>query len=83
MTNATSTGTDSFPGISRRIIVIALVAAGFGLAVFGNAWGPLVFDWLPKSELGAWLELIVPFLPMLFIGLGAVVFAGFPSTRYT
>jgi hypothetical protein len=27
-----------------------------------------------RSEIGAWVELIVPFLPMVFIGLGAVLF---------
>jgi hypothetical protein len=29
---------------------------------------------LPDSEIGAWLELIVPFAPMAFIGFGAALF---------
>jgi hypothetical protein len=58
----------------RRIIAIALVLIGFYLAAFGNTWAPIAFELLEGSEIGAWLELIVPFLPMLFIGLGAALF---------
>ena len=59
---------------ARLLIAAALVLMGLYLAVFGNSWGPLVFELLPASEIGTWLELIVPFLPMAFIGFGAVLF---------
>ena len=58
----------------RLVFSVAMVLTGLYLMVFGNTWGPVVFDWLPDSETGAWLELVVPFLPMLFIGAGAVIY---------
>ena len=60
---------------ARTLIAVAMVSMGLYLAVFGNFWGPLVFELLPASEIGTWLELIVPFLPMVFIGFGAALFA--------
>jgi hypothetical protein len=56
-----------------------LVAAGLYLAAFGNSWGPIVFELLSQLAIGAWIELVAPFLPMLFIGLGAVLLT--PSPR--
>ncbi len=58
---------------ARLLIAMALILMGLYLAAFGNSWGPLVFELLPASETGAWLELIVPFLPMVFIGFGAAI----------
>ena len=60
--------------LAKPSIAVALVAAGLWLAAFGNAWAPGAFELLPTSEVGAWLELFVPFLPMLLIGLGAALF---------
>ena len=60
--------------LARLLIAAALVLMGLYLAVFGNSWGSLVFELLPASEIGTWLELIVPFLPMVFIGFGAALF---------
>lgn len=59
----------------KLLAATALATAGFALAVFGDAWAPLAFELLPDSQLGAWLELVVPLLPMLFIGGGAVLLA--------
>jgi hypothetical protein len=56
---------------------------GLYLAAFGNSWVPLVLELLPASEFGAWLELIVPFLPMLFIGFGAALFTAHRQARKT
>ena len=74
MTIANPSDNNSILKVSRLLIAVALVLTGLYLAVFGNSWGPLVFALLPDSELGAWVELIVPFLPMAFIGLGAAIF---------
>jgi len=63
---------------ARLLIAVALLLMGLYLAVFGNSWRPLVFELLPASEIGAWLELIVPFLPMVCIGFAAALF---PSRR--
>lgn len=60
---------------ARLLIAVALVSTGLYLAVFGNSWGPLIFELLSDSEFGTWLELIVPFLPMVFIGIGAALFS--------
>lgn len=62
--------------LAKPAFAAALVATGLWLAAFGNAWAPGAFALLPASELGAWLELGVPFLPMLPIGLGAALLVG-------
>ena len=59
---------------AKQFIAVALVSAGLYLAAFGNAWGPRIFELLSDSELGGWVGLIVPFAPMVFIGLGATLF---------
>ena len=61
----------------RSALAVLLTLAGLALFMFGNAWAPSVLAFLPDSPVGYWLELLVPFLPMLFIGGGALVFAGF------
>ena len=75
MTTANHHGSKSVLDFARRLIAAALVLTGLYLAVFGNTWAPPVFELLACSEIGAWLELTVPFLPMVFIGLGAALFA--------
>lgn len=60
--------------LAKPLIAAAMVLIGLYLAAFGNSWGPRVFELLPASEIGSWLELIVPFLPMVFIGFGAALF---------
>ena len=52
-----------------------MVLLGAYLLVFGNAWAPLVFELLAGSAFGAWVELLVPLLPMVFIGGGAALIA--------
>lgn len=59
----------------KLLAAAALATAGFALAVFGDAWAPVAFELLSDSQLGAWLELVVPLLPMLFIGGGAALLA--------
>jgi len=74
MTTANHHGSNSVLEFARRLIAAALVLTGLYLAVFGSTWAPPVFELLAGSEIGAWLELIVPFLPMVFIGFGAALF---------
>ncbi len=59
---------------AKPSIAAALVLAGLYLIAFGNSWAPIAFALLPETELGTWLELLVPFLPMPFVGLGAALF---------
>jgi len=59
---------------AKWLIAVAMILTGLCLAVFGNTWGPIVFELLEGSDIGAWTELIVPFLPMVFIGFGAALF---------
>ncbi len=61
--------------IAKPLIAVVMVLTGLYVVVFGNSWAPIAFELLAGSEIGAWLELVVPFLPMVFIGLGAVLFA--------
>ncbi len=60
---------------AKPIVAIVLLLTGLYLVVFGNAWAPFAFELLEGSEAGAWLELLVPFLPMLIIASGAALFA--------
>ncbi len=75
MTTTNQSGSKSVLEVARRLLAAALALAGLYLAAFGNAWAPLAFELLGGSEIGAWLELIAPFLPMGFIGLGVFLFA--------
>jgi len=58
--------------IVRRAVAATAIVFGLALFVFGSWWSPFVLELLSGSRLGSWLELIVPFLPMLFVGLGAM-----------
>lgn len=60
--------------IPGTIAATVLAATGLCLFVFGGAWAPITLELLPDTEAGFWAELVVPFLPMVFIGLAAVVF---------
>ncbi|MFQ5548888.1 MAG: hypothetical protein ACE5FV_11395 [Woeseia sp.] len=60
--------------LATSLTAVAMIVSGLYLMVFGNAWGPRAFELLPDTEFGFWVELIVPFLPMVFIGLGAALF---------
>ena len=62
------------PGHAKKLSAAAMVLAGLYLITFGSTWGPWLFERLETTEFGLWLRLIVPFLPMLFIGLGAALF---------
>jgi hypothetical protein len=65
MAIANQSDSNSILEAARLFIAVALVLIGLYLATFGNSWAPIVLELLPASELGAWLELIVPFLPMV------------------
>jgi len=83
MAIANQSDSNSILEAARLLIAAALVLTGLYLAAFGNSWAPIVLELLPASELGAWLELIVPFLPMVFIGFGAALFASHRRFRKT
>lgn len=61
--------------IAKLLVSLALILTGLYMAVFGNTWGPFLFERLETTEAGTWVTLIVPFLPMVFIGMGATLFA--------
>ena len=60
---------------AKWCVAITLVVTGGYLLVFGNSWAAFVFELLSGSTLGVWVELIVPLLPMVFIGGGAALIA--------
>ena len=74
MSATNQSGSNSALEFARRLIAAGMILAGLYLAAFGNAWAPIVLGWLSGSAIGAWVELIVPFLPMVFIGIGAALF---------
>jgi len=59
--------------IAKSLVSLALILTGLYMAVFGNTWGPFLFERLETTEAGTWVTLIVPFLPMVFIGMGAAL----------
>ena len=59
---------------AKQLVAIAMILTGLFMVVFGSVWGSVVFELLAGSEIGAWLEHFVPFLPMAVIGLGAALF---------
>ncbi len=62
-----------------RLVAAAMILTGLLMVIFGNAWGAPVFELLAGSEIGLWLEHLVPFLPIAVIGSGAALF--FRATR--
>ena len=61
------------PDYAKQFVAVALVLTGMFMVVFGNSWAPLAFELMTGSEVGAWLEHFVPFLPMVIIGSGAAL----------
>jgi len=53
----------------------ALVLVGLYLFAFGDTWAPAALEFLPDTKAGMWIELVVPFIPMVFIACGAILFA--------
>ncbi len=58
----------------KQLLAVAMVMTGLLMVIFGSTWGSVVFELLADSEVGAWLEHFVPFLPMAIIGSGAALF---------
>lgn len=56
-----------------RIAAFALIAAGVILTVFGGSWAPAMLGFLAASKTGAWIELIVPFAPLVLIAFGVAL----------
>jgi hypothetical protein len=56
---------------ARLLIAVSLVMIGLYLTAFGKSWAPIAFELLEGSGIGAWLEIIVPFLTMAITGLRA------------
>ncbi len=57
----------------RVTVATSLILIGFGMFALGHTWAPRALDLLPDTPAGFWLELIVPFLPMAFVGAGALL----------
>ena len=57
----------------RTLFAALLVLVGLGLFAFGASWAPGALRLLPDTPVGYWIELIVPFLPMVFVGAGAAI----------
>jgi hypothetical protein len=57
------------------LLSAVLVLIGLYLFAFGDTWASAVLEFLPDTKAGMWIELVVPFIPMVFIACGAVLFA--------
>ena len=60
----------------RVTVATSLILFGFGMFALGHTWAPRALELLPDTPPGFWLELIVPFLPMAFVGAGALLLVG-------
>ncbi|MCH8863555.1 MAG: hypothetical protein IID51_13775 [Proteobacteria bacterium] len=49
----------------RKLVAVLLAGLGVFLIGFGNIWAPEALGLVPDTEFGGWIELFVPFLPML------------------
>ena len=58
----------------KSFVGVLLALSGLFLVVFGNAWAPSMFALTPDSVLGEWVDLFLPYLPMAFIGFGALLY---------
>jgi len=56
-----------------RVAAFSLIAAGALLTIFGGAWAPTVLDFLAGSKTGAWIELVLPFGPLVLVACGAAL----------
>ena len=60
-----------------RALLMILAAAAVGMGVFGIAfgslWAPAALALFARNEVAQHFELVVPFLPISLIALGAVV----------
>jgi hypothetical protein len=63
----------SFILISKRLIAAAFISFGMFLIAYGDWWAPWFLSILEVIPGGKWLELILPFLPMVVIGVGVVM----------
>ncbi|MFM7784708.1 MAG: hypothetical protein ACKPE6_08715, partial [Gammaproteobacteria bacterium] len=59
--------------VSTRLAAAALIALGVFMIAFGGWWSPWFLRVLETLPGGAWLELVLPFLPMVIIGFGAAM----------
>ena len=60
----------------RLTTAATLILVGLGLFTLGHTWAPQALELLPDTSFGYWLELLVPFLPMAFVGGGALLLVG-------
>ena len=67
--------------IAKLLTAVVLVLIGLYLAAFGNSWGPFLFESLETTQIGTWITLTVPFLPMVFIGSGAALLVSHHRAR--
>jgi hypothetical protein len=54
-----------------RVLGVAAVAAGVFGIVFGSHWAPGALAVFARNEIAQNFELVVPFLPILLVALGA------------
>ena len=65
--------TEMMPNLARILLGGAILVLGLYLFMFGGSWAPVALEVLPDTDLGVWLELVVPFLPMLLVGGGVLI----------
>ncbi len=51
-----------------------VVLAGLLMIVFGSRWSSFLFARMPDAALGDWLSLVIPYIPLGVIGIGAALF---------
>lgn len=69
----------ALPEAFKSITTGTLAMLGLLLIAFGGVWAPLALGFLANMPFGGWIELFVPFLPMLPLMVAALA-AGSPQT---
>jgi hypothetical protein len=53
---------------------LLVISAGLLMIVFGSRWSGALFASMPDTALGDWLSLVIPYIPLGVIGIGAALF---------
>lgn len=57
----------------RKLVAVLLAGLGVFLIGFGNIWTPVALGLVSDTVFGGWIELFVPFLPMIPIIAAALI----------
>ena len=63
------------------LLIVGVVAMGMGIfgIGFGSFWAPAALEFFAGNEIAENFELVIPFVPIFLIALGAYLLVGYPQ----